>query len=244
MGRRPAKMRTKIKGRYSPSRVGAPACEPRDGGDVDRGLLIVFEGIDGCGKSTQLELLFATLCDRLPSAQRPIARTKEPTDGPMGRRIRAMARSGERVTAEEELAWFMEDRREHVREFVEPALARGAVVLSDRYWLSNVAYQGARGLDANQILQDNRAEFPDPDLALIFEISAVEGLARVTARGGVAEPAFEELEFLARAEKVYGSLEFPWLRRIDARPEVSEIHAAVVEVVSERLPGLGLTDRS
>ena len=162
----------------------------------------------------------------------------------MGRRIRAMARSDERVTPEEELAWFMEDRREHVREFVEPELARGAVVLSDRYWLSNVAYQGARGLDADQIMQDNRAEFPDPDLALIFEISAAEGLARATARGGIAETAFEELEFLIRAEKVYGSLEFPWLGRIDARPAVPEIHATVVEAVSERLPGLGLKGRN
>ena len=97
---------------------------------MDRGLLIVFEGIDGCGKSTQLELLYELLCERFRTRQRPIVLTKEPTDGKVGRRIREMARSHERVTADQELEWFMEDRREHVREVIEPGLAKGAVVLS------------------------------------------------------------------------------------------------------------------
>jgi dTMP kinase len=194
---------------------------------VERGLLIVFEGLDGCGKSTQLDLL----CARLRAAQHEVIPTKEPTDGPVGRRIREMARSQTRVTPEQELDWFMEDRREHVREVVEPGLAAGAIVLSDRYWLSNVAYQGARGLDAEAIARANQSEFPDPDLALIFEIPAADGLARVNARGGVAEPAFEELEFLTRAAKVFASIEQPWVERIDAGPSVEQIHQVVVERV-------------
>lgn len=210
---------------------------------MERGLLIVFEGLDGCGKSTQLDLLSDLLCERLCAEQRPVVRTKEPTDGPVGMRIRKMARSEERVSPEQELEWFMEDRREHVREVLEPGLVNGAIVLSDRYWLSNVAYQGARGLDADEILRANRSEFPEPDLALIFEIPAAAGLARVSARGGIAEPAFEELEFLTRAEKIFGSMDLPWVRKIDARPGVSEIHAAVVEAVveldAERFHGLG-----
>jgi dTMP kinase len=205
---------------------------------VDRGLLIVFEGLDGCGKSTQLKLLSDVLEQRLRAVSGTVISTKEPTDGEVGRRIRKMARSGERVTPEQELEWFMEDRREHVREVLEPGLAKGAIVLSDRYWLSNVAYQGARGLDADEILRANRSEFPDPDLALIFEISAAEGLARVTARGGVSEPAFEELEFLTRAEKAYRSIDLPWVERIDAHPGVADVHAAVLEVVSKKLSGL------
>jgi dTMP kinase len=194
---------------------------------VERGLLIVFEGLDGCGKSTQLDLL----CKSLRAARHDVIVTKEPTDGPVGRRIREMARSNQRVTPEQELEWFMEDRREHVREILEPGLAAGAIVLSDRYWLSTVAYQGARGLDADAILRANESEFPDPDLALIFEIPADEGLARVNARGGVAEPAFEELEFLTRAAEVFASLDRPWIERIDARSSVDEIHRAVVERV-------------
>jgi dTMP kinase len=194
---------------------------------VERGLLIVFEGLDGCGKSTQLDLL----CARLRAAQHEVIPTKEPTDGPVGRRIREMARSQTRVTPEQELDWFMEDRREHVREVVEPGLAAGAIVLSDRYWLSNVAYQGARGLDAEAIARANQSEFPDPDLALIFEIPAADGLARVNARGGVAEPAFEELEFLTRAAEVFASIKQPWVERIDAGPSVEQIHQVVVERV-------------
>jgi dTMP kinase len=201
---------------------------------VERGLLIVFEGLDGCGKSTQRDLL----CDRLraadPGAQ--VIPTKEPTDGPVGRRIREMAQSQTRVSPEQELEWFMEDRREHVREIIEPGLAAGAIVLSDRYWLSTVAYQGARGLDADAILRANEGEFPDPDLALILEIPAAEGLARVNARGGVAEPAFEELEFLTRAAKVFASIDRPWLERIDARPLADEIH----QVVVDRVRSLGI----
>lgn len=194
---------------------------------MERGLLIIFDGLDGCGKSTQRDLL----CDLLRAKQIEVIATKEPTEGPVGRRIREMARSQERVAPEQELEWFMEDRREHVREVIEPGLAAGAVVLSDRYWLSTVAYQGARGLDAEAIARANESEFPDPDLALIFEITAAEGLARVNARGGVAEPAFEELEFLTRAAKVFASIDRPWIERIDARPTPDEIHRAVVERV-------------
>lgn len=205
---------------------------------MERGLLIVFEGLDGCGKSTQLDLLYGVLCERFLEDERAVIRTKEPTDGPVGRRIREMARGSVRVTPEQELQWFIEDRREHTREVLEPGLARGAIVLSDRNWLSNVAYQGARGLEVAEILRANRNEFSDPDLVLIFDIAAAVGLARVRARGGVAEPAFEELEFLTRVEKIYGSIDLPFVKRIDASPSVTEIHQAVLEVVAGVVPEL------
>lgn len=199
---------------------------------MERGLLIVFEGLDGCGKSTQLDLL----CERLRAKHYEVIPTKEPTDGPLGRRIREMARSHERVAPEQELEWFMEDRRQHVRETLEPGLAAGAIVLSDRYWLSTVAYQGARGLDAAAILRTSEAEFPDPDLAMIFEIPAAEGLARVNARGGVAEPAFEELAFLTRAAKLFASIDRPWIEKIDARPSPDTVQ----QVVADHVRALGL----
>jgi dTMP kinase len=101
------------------------------------------------------------------------------------------------------------ERREHVRETIEPALAAGTTILCDRYYLSSVAYQGARGLDANAILRANEEAFPQPDLALIFEIEAEEGLSRVAARGGVAEPAFEEVGFLREVAKVFAAIDRP-----------------------------------
>ena len=115
---------------------------------MNRGRLIAFEGIDGSGKSTQLVALEAAL----RADGRDVVSTREPTDGSWGRRIRAMARSGARVEAAEELRWFVEDRREHVASLIRPALAAGRVVLTDRYYLSTVAYQGARGLDPQQLL--------------------------------------------------------------------------------------------
>jgi len=198
---------------------------------VNRGRLIVFEGVDGSGKSTQLQLLAETLRRRGD----PLLVTKEPTDGSWGRRIRAMARSGERVAREEELRWFIEDRREHVAEELAPAIAAGRTILCDRYYLSTVAYQGARGFDPARLLAEAEAEFPLPDLALIFEVDPAAGLARVAARGGVAEPAFEEAEYLARVAAVFRWLDRPYLVRIDSSPAVETVARAVRSVLEERL---------
>jgi len=194
---------------------------------VERGLLIVFEGIDGCGKSTQLRML----AERLRARGANVVETKEPTNGPVGKRIRAMAQSGNAVAPEEELAWFIEDRREHVRDKLEPELAKGSIILCDRYWLSTVAYQGARGFATDEIMRNSEAEFPIPDLALIFEITADEGLARVNARGGRSEPVFEEIEFQKKVEKNFAALERGWIVRVNARPAVEVIHDDVVDRV-------------
>jgi dTMP kinase len=188
---------------------------------VNRGALVVLEGIDGSGKSSQLP----RLATRLEAAGRDVVATHEPTDKKWGRRIREMARSGVRVAAEEELAWFVEDRRQHVRELIRPSLAAGRIVLSDRYFLSTVAYQGARGLDWRRILRESESEFPFPDLALLFEIDAEAALARVGARGAVREEAFEQHALLERVAEIYRGIERPWLVRIDASLAADAVEA-------------------
>ena len=198
---------------------------------VKRGQLIVFEGIDGCGKSTQLGLL----ADAAAAKGLDPVRTCEPTDGPFGRRIRAMARSGGGVEPEQELHWFVEDRRAHVAEVIEPALAAGRLVLSDRYYLSSVAYQGARGLDWARILADSEAEFPLPDLALIVVVAPERGLERVRARGGAAEPAFEELDFLHRVSERFDALDCGYIARVEGDDEPDRVHERVRSLVAERL---------
>jgi len=198
---------------------------------VNRGRLIVFEGVDGSGKSTQLRLL----AERLRESHIAPIVTKEPTDGRWGRKIRAMARAGERIAPEEELRWFVEDRREHVAAVLRPGLAAGQIVLSDRYYLSTVAYQGARGLDPQALLAQAEAEFPLPDLALLFELDPDTGLARVQARGDAAEPSFEEAGFLARVAAVFRALDRPYLARIDASGPIETVARAVRETVRERL---------
>jgi len=199
---------------------------------VNRGRLIAFEGIDGCGKSTQLERLEASLrragCD--------VVATREPTDGPTGDRIRQMARSGETLEPSEELRWFVEDRRVHVAEVIEPALRAQRVVLTDRYYLSTVAYQGARGLDFEQIFADSEAEFPVPDLVVLLEMDPARALSRVHTRGGVIEGVFERRDFLERVAEVFRAIDRPYLERVAADREPEEIEKDIARRVRERFP--------
>ncbi len=196
-----------------------------------RGLFVVFEGLDGSGKTTQLERLAA----RLEAAGRAVTRTREPYDCEAGRRIRAMAQSGEAVSAEQELAWFWEQREEHVRDVIEPALADGRIVLCDRYYLSTVAYQGARGLDAETLLADSEAAFPTPDLVLWLDLPVTQGLTRVDDRGGTAEPVFEDAERLEAARGVYAALTVSYLARIDAAGDPDEVTTRIADTLRERL---------
>ena len=116
-----------------------------------KGWLIAFEGIDGTGKTTQIELLAEVLRQR---GLRVVA-TREPTDGQYGRKIRQLYKNRKSVTPEEELNLFLHDRREHVVQVIAPALASGKVVLTDRYYYSTAAYQGAAGHDPQKIIAAN-----------------------------------------------------------------------------------------
>ncbi len=223
-----------VRSRSTPGHAAPAPLARGHGAIVKRGWLIAFEGVDGCGKSTHLALLAAAL----RAAGLDPLETREPTAGAWGQRIRAMARSGEAVAPEEELRWFVEDRREHVARTVAPALAAGRVVLTDRYFLSTVCYQGARGLDPARLLEQAEAEFPLPDLALLFEIDPDEGLRRTRARGDPDEPVFEESSFLRRVAANFRALDRPYLIRIETAGEVEQVAHAVRAVVRERL-GLG-----
>jgi dTMP kinase len=198
---------------------------------VKRGSLIVLEGLDGSGKSTQLP----RLARRLAASGREVVTTREPYDCAAGQRIRELAQRHVPVAAAEELALFVEQRRVHVHERIAPALARGAVVLSDRYFLSTVAYQGARGLDAAKLLMDSEAEFQLPDLALLLVLTPELGLARVAARGGTPEPAFERADFLARVREIFDALDRPYLERVDAAGPPDAVEARIAEAVQRRL---------
>lgn len=202
---------------------------------VTAGLLLVFEGLDGSGKSTQLR----RLAKRLRDAGARVTETAEPyMGGTWGTRIREMARSGKPLEPAEELRWFLEQRREHVRDVLEPALAAGHVVLSDRYYLSTTAYQGARGLDREAILRENEAEFPVPDLVLLLDVAPAEGLGRVGARGDQeAEPVFEKRAFQERVAAEFAAIDRPYLIRIPAAADPDTVERAVVAAVAA-LPSL------
>jgi dTMP kinase len=146
-----------------------------------------------------------------------------------------MARSGARVEPAEELRWFVEDRREHVARVLRPGLEADAIVLTDRYFLSTVAYQGARGLDPARLLADAEAEFPLPDLAIVLEIEPAAGLGRVAGRGGIAEPAFEDEPYLGRVAAIFRGLDRPYVERIAAHPAPEVLARSIWERVALRL---------
>ena len=201
---------------------------------VNHGRLIALEGLDGCGKTTQVVRIAAALRARGGE----VVVTREPTDGPFGRRIRALARSSDPLTAEQERNLFTEDRREHTKSVIAPALAAGRWVLTDRYFLSTVAYQGARGLDWREILRSSEAEFPVPDVVLLFQLPAAEGLTRAHARGGAPDPRFEQADYLAQVERVFAAIDRPYLARVDASGSAEAVTARALAALRARI-GLG-----
>lgn len=198
---------------------------------MKQGVLIAIEGIDGAGKTTQAALLRESLVSKHYS----VASTREPTRGHYGQLIRQSTYRGEVAAPEDELDWFMKDRREHVDQVIAPALERGEVVITDRYFLSTVAYQGARGIPYESILLTSEALFPAPDLAVVLEIPPDEGLARVHARGAPINPVFERVEFLAQVDEVFRQIQRPYITRIDGRLPIADVQKATASAISMRL---------
>ncbi len=189
------------------------------------GILVAIEGIDGAGKTTQAALL----ASRLAEAGHEVVLTKEPTDGPWGRRVRESAATG-RLSPEEELNAFLEDRRQHVREKIAPALEQGCVVIVDRYYFSTVAYQGARGIPVAEILAKNENFAPQPDVLIVLGVDPMVGLARIAARGDVANE-FEQIESLRKCAGIFSEIERPYLSRIDGHLPIGVVHQLIFEKI-------------
>ncbi len=193
---------------------------------MSAGVLIAFEGIDGSGKSTQARRFTQWLRDRGAD----VLLTREPTDGPWGRKIRE-ARFTERLSPEDELHAFLEDRREHVASELAPALARGAVVVVDRYYYSTVAYQGARGLDPSALLQRNRAFAPRPDLVVLVDVPPRRALERIAARGE-GQDLFESLaQLTAVRERFLALASEPHVVVLDGEGDEAAVFSRVLETL-------------
>ena len=195
-----------------------------------QGLFIVFEGLDGAGKTTQVRLLV----ERLRQCGYEVVSLKEPTAGPWGQKIRALAHHGRQdVALETELAWFLEDRRQDVAENITPALARGHIVVLDRYYFSTIAYQGARGANPDMIRQLNEAFAPPPDLLFLLEITPAQGLQRVQQQRVPDE--FEQLEYLQQVAAFFAQMDFPYLHRLPATLAPEVIHSRIWQTVQTTL---------
>ena len=167
---------------------------------MSEGLFIVIEGIDGTGKSTQAK----RLAEWFQSEGREVVLSREPTDGPWGKKLRESASTG-RLAPDEELEYFLNDRRQHVEEVISPALAQGKVVILDRYYFSTMAYQGARGFDPLEIRRKNEAFAPVPHLLLLLDLDVDDALERIGVRGDTANE-FEKRGNLERCREIFLSL--------------------------------------
>ena len=132
-------------------------------------MLVTFEGVDGSGKSTQAALA----AKRLAEGGREVVLTREPGGTPLGERVRELLLDGPEMTAWAEASLFAAARAELAERVIRPALARGAVVVSDRYLDSSLAYQGvARGLGIDRVLELNAAVadlLPDRTFVLLVD---------------------------------------------------------------------------
>jgi len=138
-----------------------------------------------------------------------------------------MAAEG-RPDVERERALFVADRREDVQQNIAPALARGEIVLLDRYYYSTMAYQGARGADPEAILRENEAFAPVPDLLVILELPVEEALERVRRGRSNGPDLFEHAEYLERVSEQFDRIQHPALLRLDARQAPEAIASTIV----------------
>jgi dTMP kinase len=225
----------------------APRAKP-GGKPGMRGRFLTLEGIDGCGKTTQARLL----AGRLRAAGLPVLETREPGGTEIGRQLRAVLLRADNAALAPltELLLFLADRVQHLREVIRPALARGEVVVCDRFHDATVAYQGhARGLDLAPLEPFLRAEVltPRPDVTFWLDLPVALARERIAARGGAqgaAGSAADESRLDASAaafhEKVragYAAIQAAEpgrVLRVDAAPAPEALHARIWALLGER----------
>ena len=193
-----------------------------------RGVFITLEGADGCGKSTQASLIAAAL----EASGREVVRLREPGGTPISEKVRALLLdpANDEMVPECELMLYEASRAQLTRQVIEPALARGAVVLCDRYYDSTYAYQaGGRALDDALVRRANLLGScgVEPDRTLVFDLEPAVAYARATA-GGADRMEAEGLAFQERVRDAYLRLateEPSRVRVVDASGERDEVAA-------------------
>jgi dTMP kinase len=211
-----------------------------------RGIFISFEGLDGCGKTTQL----ARLKEALIGRQLEVIATREPGGSAIGERIRSILLDSRTagLSATAELALMFADRAQHVDQIIEPALAAGKIVLCDRYTDSTEAYQGhGRDLGSKVVLNLHRDLCRNlwPDLTLLLDSDLDTSVLRARSRNRKAnscEGRFEgeNAAFFRRVRKGFESIAQRETNRVVKIPSgsIQDVEARVLQVVEKRFPQL------
>jgi dTMP kinase len=208
---------------------------------VKSGLFITFEGMDGSGKTTQMH----RLAERLRRLGRTVLETTEPGGPPIAMKIRRILldSANQELSPTTEVLLYFASRAQNVDEWIQPALARGEIVLSDRFTDSSLVYQGCgRGLGADTIMNLDRiaCQGLKPDLTLLIDVDPDSSVARARARN-IAEPHpetrldDESLEFHRKVYEAYHALaerEPDRVKVVNGRTDIDTIEQAVWEVVS------------
>ncbi len=203
------------------------------------GLFISLEGIDGSGKSTQGRRLAETL----RAKGHPVTLTREPGGSPGAEEIRRLVLEGatDRWSAETEILLFTAARRDHLEKTIQPALARGEIVITDRFADSTRIFQGVTRGDLTEVVDRLHTLMIglEPDLTLLFDLDPAKGLARATARSG-AELRFEDMglafQTKARAGFLHLASAHPRFRVIDADGDADSVAARVWQAILPSLP--------
>ncbi|MEP7066522.1 MAG: dTMP kinase [Gemmatimonadota bacterium] len=212
------------------------------------GRLVVFEGPEGAGKSTQLRLL----CGWLDAHQLPFTGVREPGGTALGNEIRRMLLEPGRVmNARAEALLFMASRAQLVAEVVKPALERGELVLADRFFLSTYAYQViGRGLPFEEVRAANRLATAGlvPDLTILLSLPAAVREARVVARGAADRIESAGHWFHELVERAFNDCAAPaWqaahpecgpIATVNASDTEQEVLERVLKVMSDAIPDL------
>lgn len=193
-------------------------------------MFLVLEGLDGAGTTTQTTRLVRALTERGGE----VVQTCEPTDGPVGRIIRDVLRGDQRAPTVETLPWlFAADRADHLSRRVEPALKRGAYVVSDRYYHSSLAYQSLT-LPLDQVAALNA--FRSPHITFFIDVPVDVCLERISKRGGELE-IYEKRDKLERIAEAYEKVmtlvrsRGETVIRIDGTQSAKDVHADILAVV-------------
>lgn len=208
---------------------------------MTQGLFISFEGPDGAGKTSVLQAILPQLAD----FGREIVTTREPGGVAIAEDIRSIILNPANTAMDDktELLLFIAARRQHLKERILPPLAKGSLVLVDRFIDSSVAYQGfGRGLDVADInwLNQYATDGLKPDLTLYFDIDVEEGLARIArnADRDVDRLDMEKLDMHQRVRQGYLSIlkaEPNRMVKIDASQPLDAVVAATLAVIKEKL---------